>query len=450
MSLRPSFSPVASLVACLVAGAFAPRAQAAGFQLREQSPSAQGLAFAGVSAGGEDISATFFNPAGMTRFKDSQVSIGTSYVAPVAEFSEGSASRAPVYPVLQRPISGPDSHPNSAKSVGLPVMAAMWSLGEDLRLGFSINAPFGMATVYKDDFIGRYHALRSDLKIVDFAPSIAYKLSDELSLGATFIARKATAEISNAVDFGAIQASAGIPGAIPGGQDGIAVLKGDKWGCGYRLGLTYQPMESLRLGLAHAAAMDMTLDGTITYQGVPAILASRFLNGGATAEMNLPAATSLGVEYQATDRLTLLGEVSRTDWSSFKELRVKFKTGQADSVTVEDWQNSYYWALGARLKWDDKNTLRAGLAFDQGAATDATRTPRIPDADRTWLSFGWGHSFSSRFSVDLAYTRIFVKEGPIGLASGTTAESPDFYRGNLSGVFNNHIDILAVQGRFTF
>ena len=450
MSPRIRVSSLAPLVACLVAGSFAPRALASGFQLREQSPSAQGNAFAGISAGGEDASGIFFNPASMTQFQGPQFALGASYVAPVAEFGEGSASRAPIYPTTSRPISGPGSHPNSANAVPLPNLGALWCLGENLRLGFTINAPFGMGTDYREDFIGRYHARKSDLKIIDVAPSVAYRVNEQWSLGMALVARKASAEISNAVDFGAILASAGIPGGVPGGQDGFAVLKGDKWGYGYRLGLTYQPTESLRLGLAHQAAVDITLDGTISYTGVPTILASNFKDGGASAEMNLPATTSLGISYKVSENLTLLGEVARTGWSAFKELRVKFKTGQADSVTEENWKNTWFTSLGATWKWTEATKLRAGLAFDQGAATDATRTPRIPDGDRTWISLGLGHAFSKSFNLDLGYTHIFVTSSPIGLASGTTAESPDFYRGNLSGRFQNHIDILAVQGVFRF
>ena len=60
----------------IAAGAFAPQAQASGFQLREQSPSAQGNAFAGISAGGNDISSLFFNPAVMTQYDGWQFSFG--------------------------------------------------------------------------------------------------------------------------------------------------------------------------------------------------------------------------------------------------------------------------------------------------------------------------------------------------------------------------------------
>ena len=43
------------------------QANAAGFNLKEQSVSAQGNAFAGATAGAEDISYSYFNAAGLTR-----------------------------------------------------------------------------------------------------------------------------------------------------------------------------------------------------------------------------------------------------------------------------------------------------------------------------------------------------------------------------------------------
>lgn len=450
MSHRPRRSSAAPFVAFLVVGTCAPMAFASGFQLREQSPSAQGSAFSGISAGGEDASGMFFNPAGMTQFQDVQASIGGSYVAPVAEFGSGSATRAPIFPDNQRSISGSASHPNSAKAIVLPLLDALWAVNKDWRLGISVNAPFGMGTDYHEDFIGRYHARKSDLKIIDVAPSVAYRINGQWSAGLAFVARKASAEISNGVDFGAIGASAGIPGLTPGGQDGLAVLKGDKWGYGYRLGLTFQPIEQLRIGLAHQAAMNIDLDGTITYTGVPSILASKFMDGKASAELNLPSMTSIGVTYQISPSFAIQGEAARTEWSRFKELRVKFSTGQGDVVTREDWHDTWFTSVGVRLKLTDAAIFRAGLAFDQGAATDATRTPRIPDGDRTWISTGFGYTVNKSFALDLGYTHIFVKDAAVGLASGTTSDSPDFFRGNLSGEFTNHIDILAIQARFSF
>jgi len=438
-----------TLLACLLVAACAPQAQASGFQLREQSPNAQGNAFAGISAQAEDPSAIFFNPATMTGLSGIQIAIGASYVAPVAELGSGTGTRAPIFPDAQRVISGPSSTSNSAQSVALPVLSATWNLGT-VALGFSVNAPFGMATDYSSDFVGRYHGRKSDLQVVDFAPALAWKINSQWSVGASIFARQAKATISNDMDFGTIATDAGFPTPTPGSADGLATLKGDRWGHGYKLGLTFQPVEALHLGLAYQAAVDMTLKGTIHFEGVPSGLSSVFTDGDATADMNLPATTSLGADWKISEALSLQGELARTDWSAFKELRVKLGGTKPDSVTEEKWRNTWFTSVGAKWKLNADATLRAGLAYDQGAASDATRTPRIPDNDRTWVSAGLGYRLNSRTLLDVGYTHIFVKDAAIGLASGTERTNPNFYRGNLSGSFKMHIDILAVQAHISF
>ena len=57
-------------------------ALASGFNLKEQSAAAQGNAFAGATAGAEDISYSFFNPAGLTRHKGTKISVGGTWIAP--------------------------------------------------------------------------------------------------------------------------------------------------------------------------------------------------------------------------------------------------------------------------------------------------------------------------------------------------------------------------------
>lgn len=450
MNHSSRFSLSASLVALLAAGASAPNAYASGFQLREQSASAQGSSFAGVSAGGSDISGMFFNPAGLTQFSGLQFSIGATYVMPVAEFANGSASRAPIFPAAVRPISGPSSHPDSAKDALLPTFGVMWSATPDLKLGLTVNVPFGMVTDYNADFIGRYHARKSDLRTLDLAPTVAYRIGKGWSVGASFVARRTDAELTNAVDFGAIGAAVGIPGSIPGGADGLATLKGNKWNYGYRAGITFEPTETFRIGLAHSGAVKVNLDGTISYAGVPALLASNFKNGSASAEVELPATTSLGTTYKVSPAFTLQAEAARTDWSGFQELRVKFGTGQADSVTHENWRDTWFLSLGGTYKLNEALTLRGGLASDQGAAPDAYRTPRIPDADRTWASLGLAYQLTKSVALDAAYTHIWVKSAPVGLATGTSPSNPDFFRGNLSGEYTNRIDMLALQLRWSF
>ena len=60
------------------------QALAGGFALREQSPWAQGEAFAGVAAGAGGISSMFWNPATLTKYQGWNSSSGFSLVLPFA------------------------------------------------------------------------------------------------------------------------------------------------------------------------------------------------------------------------------------------------------------------------------------------------------------------------------------------------------------------------------
>lgn len=448
MTRRTLLVPVS---AWLVAATLAPQAAASGFQLREQSPSAQGTSFAGVSAGGPDIGSMFFNPATMSLFEGREIVAGFSYVMPKAELQDAQASR-----ITGTPIGTQSSVDNAAKSALLPNLYAMWSLKPDLKLGLSVNAPFGMVTDYDSNFVGRYHALKSDLKVVDIAPSIAYRINPQWSIGAAFVARKVEAELTNSADFGAAVA------APPGLYDGKAGLKGSKWGYGYRLGVVFQPSDSLRIGLAHHGAMTVKLKGDATFEfaaGTPggliaSLQAAGYVNGGASAKLNLPSTTSLGIHAEITPTISLQGEIARTGWSSFEELRVDFNGTLADSVTNEKWRDTWFLAAGLTWKATDAWTFRTGLAYDQSAVKDEFRTPRIPDGNRTWVSLGAGYAFSKHTTIDCAYTHIFVSDGPVELKAiedgYSAATSPNRSRGNLSGTYKNAIDIFSVQARFTF
>jgi len=498
MSHRPRLTLTA--LTLVAAAAFAPQAQASGFQLREQSPLSQGNAFAGVSSGNGDVSAMFFNPAVMTQFEGWQTSFGGTYVGLSAKFENGSASRTPVLqglgffsaPVTGNslsPISGPANHPNAAISAVLPEFNVMYSVNKDLKVGFSLNVPFGLTTEYDSNWIGRYHALKSDLKTIDLAPSIAYRVSKEFSIGVAFVARKADAELTNAVDYGsalalkvggalaqaglstvspgpgqnspvanvamgAPNATFGTPGfAIPGAWDGQAGLKGDGWGYGWKAGAVFQ-LDDFRLGLAYQSAMTMTLKGDASFSfptalpptDLAALSAAGLKNGSGSAELNLPSTTSLGFDWKATPNFSIQGELAQTSWSAFKEIRVKFNTGAPDSVTDESWQDTTFASLGCTWKVNQKWTLRAGVATDQSAVDDAHRTPRIPDNDRRWVAFGGSYTLSKKLTIDVGYSRLFVGESKVML----TAAGDNVTRGSLNGTMTSTINLLGASLRYSF
>ena len=82
-------------------------ALASGFNLKEQSAAAMGNAFAGATAGAEDISYSFFNPAGLTRHGGTKVSFGGTWMrraqkpnGPSPIFRANPVKKFPVIPVI--------------------------------------------------------------------------------------------------------------------------------------------------------------------------------------------------------------------------------------------------------------------------------------------------------------------------------------------------------------
>jgi len=475
--------PVTAL-ALLLSAALAPQAVAGGFQLKEQSASGQGNAYAGISAGGADISGMFFNPASLTLFSGTQLQLGASAIAPSAEFSNGVASRSAIPAVAPfATVTGSPSTGNAAQSAVTPNLYAMWSLSPNLKAGVAVNVPYGLTTQYSADWMGRYHAIKSHLETIDIAPTVAYRLNGQWSFGASFIARHAKAELSNAIDlgysaYGALAAYPGIANAkvLPGSADGLAVVRGDAWAYGFKAGVLFQPTSALRLGLGYQSAITSTLKGHATFDvpaslytnmgalaaanpayaavfsGLGAALAAKTGASAVTAEMNLPAVISLGINYDVSKTFSVQAEFAQTQWSKFQELRVKFANpvAQPDSYTTENWKNSTFMSVGATCKPGDGWTYRLGVAVDQAPVPDANRTPRIPDADRTWISAGMGYQVSKTWGWDVGVTHIFCKDSTVALLGGTNPASQDFGKGNLSGSYKNSINILSVQLHYNF
>ncbi|MEZ5862247.1 MAG: outer membrane protein transport protein [Geminicoccaceae bacterium] len=81
-------STMAALAALLAAGS----AHGAGFAIKEQSATALGNAFAGATAGAEDLSYMFFNPAVLGRFDGNQAQLAVSGILTKLDLKEATAS----------------------------------------------------------------------------------------------------------------------------------------------------------------------------------------------------------------------------------------------------------------------------------------------------------------------------------------------------------------------
>ncbi|MEW5965441.1 MAG: outer membrane protein transport protein [Pseudomonadota bacterium] len=401
------------LTAALALAGCANLAQAAGFALIEQNASGLGNAYAGQAAAATDASTIFFNPAGMTYLPDRQVVMAGHLILPQARFSG----------TVDPPALGGGNGGDAGGLAFVPNAYYAMRLTPDVRLGVGLNAPFGLKTEYDPAWKGRTQAIKSELKTVNLNPAVAWKASESLSVGAGLNLQYAEATLSNSAN-----------GA------GVATVRGDDFGWGYNLGLIWQPTAATRIGLAYRSDVDYTLKGDVAFSiATP-------LNGGVTAKTTLPDSASLSLFHKLTPKWDLLADVTWTGWSDFRELRIVRNGGVTLALTPQNWSDSYRYSIGTNYHFNEKLTLRSGVAFDETPTSDAYRTARIPDADRTWVAFGAQYRASSKIRLDFGYAHLFVRDARIN----KTEPAPPIGDVTLTGEYDASVDILSAQVTLNF
>ncbi len=190
-------------------------AQASGLALRENSGAGQGSAFAGASAAAEDVSYMYHNPAGITRHRGENFAIISTAIVPKAEFTTTSATT-----VLTGAIGGGNGGSDAGPDSIAPALFYSRQVSDRVFVGASLTVPFGLSTEYEPGWVGRYHALKSKITTYTFNPVLAYKATDKLSVAGGVQLAYTHAFLSNAVDFGTVDAlpvsSGGLGGALSG------------------------------------------------------------------------------------------------------------------------------------------------------------------------------------------------------------------------------------------
>jgi long-chain fatty acid transport protein len=446
-----------SALAAAIAGISAP-ASAAFIALAEQSASGIGTAFAGGAASADDASTIWFNPAGMTRLNKPEFVFAGHYIDLNIKTNVISATTTNFgAPGTGVPISG-GAGKDPGTSAFIPNIYYSQPLTKDFWVGAGVNVPFGLKTEYDSTWAGRYHAVESDINSVNFNVSGAYKFNDVLSGGVGVNYQTFKATLSQAVDFATIciiSAVGACAGTGGGTNDGFAKVTADSNAWGYNLGLLAQLPNDFRLGVSYRSTMKQSLSGnsaiTAPANAAGVAAALRLVDSGAKADVTLPSSFSISAYQQLGPQWAFMADITRTNWSSLPELRIKFDSGAPDSVVTLNLINTWRTSVGATYKPNDAWILRAGFAYDQSPVTDPQfRTPRLPDADRTWYAIGAGLKATPSLSFDFGYVLIKVDQAQVRKTSAPSLANENALRGNLSVDYTGTIQVLSAQGRWVF
>lgn len=411
-------------------------ADASGFFLKEQSASAQGNAFAGATAGAEDISYSFYNPAVLARHPGTHVYAGGTWISPRSTaknaFNEYGDESGYVDNIVHAAMS--------------PHFYLSRQISDKVTAGISLNVPYGMITKYDSRWAGRFHGTVSKVTTATVTPMVAYKASDKLALGAGMQIQYIKAIFRN-----------GVRQATPlGTVEDNASLKGDTLDVGYQLGALYEFTPETRVGLGYRSQIRHKLQGDVSFDGAmgPGGLLSQLgalgpngLNQDISARLTTPASFTAGVYHQLNDRWAVMAEYSRVFWSKFKNLNIVGENTPNLSFTEENWKDTDFYAVGASYQLDDQWKLRLGLALDKSAVGDEYRTPRIPDADRIWYSAGLEYQYNEKLTFNLGYTYIHADKSKVSLRGDHIGDAS---RGALNVDYSNRINIFAFSLNYNF
>ena len=444
---------------------FSGSASAAGFALTEQSVTGLGSAFATGSSAASDGSTIYFNPAGMSFLKKrNTVTFGANIIDPNANFNDKGSTNAAALGGANLNVNNEEGGDAGPVAI-VPNFYYTRAINDTWTAGIGVNAPFGLVSDYDDGWVGRYYALRSDLKTININPSISYKANNALSFGFGVNVQYIDASLSNAIDFGGICAAtqtAGTCAALqlsPQADDGEVEVSGDDWSVGFNLGVLWQASPATRIGVAYRSRIKHNLEGDADFVvpnnaatgNATAIAAGAGLvNGDVKADVTLPDSFSIGLNHQVNSKLTINADVTWTNWSLLQELRFDFANPlAADGVTTLEWEDSNRYSLGLTYQQDERWTWRAGLAFDESATPNsALISPRVPDADRTWITAGFTYQPSHKMNIDVGFAHLFFGNANVNKVAATGSEN--FLRGNLVGDYDIDVNILSAQARWRF
>lgn len=381
------------------------QANASAFQIFVQSANSVGYAHADMAALADDASTAYYNPAGMTRLKRPEISVGATNVTLVQEFRSRVTSpplSTPVgVPILNVSLSTIDSYLPRTQGYWddtapnfhgvLPLTGAPF----EATLGFSVVPTFALETDLFASIMTGY-AEDTRVKCIAFNPSFAIKPFCGLSLGGGFSIQKCSNLYTSSILIFGIEA------------------KLSSWQMTWNVGALYEFNDRTRFGITFRPKRTHFQQGRTQILGFDVHSKSDFV---------LPATVTAGFYHQLTCRTAILGTLGYTLWSQFKQVTVTSNLPEELTINAVfkldflgvpnvsipfNWKNTFLIAIGANQWATDKWLIKGGFAFDKSPTYRATRELRIPDQDRYHFALGARYCVSDCWTFDFGYQYIYL------------------------------------------
>lgn len=430
-------------------------AAAEGFQVNAQSTKQAGMGHVGTALklGAESM---HFNPAGLA-FMDKTIdlSAGVSGVFAHAKYSnEGYTAKT-------------DNTPSTPL-----YFYAGFKIYDNLAAGISLNTPYGSGINWGNDWKGAHLVQDISLQAFNLQPTVAWKITDKLSIGAGLMVMFGNISLDRALIGPGSMTAVGqnMINAIPENMQGlvkpmidpimnelsryeetsaasVSLDGSSQTRFGFNVGAMYDINEKWTVGLSYRSKVtakvkegDIQLryanrehfEGVLQQintliamakqmgiQGLPegGINVPPLESGTFSAELPLPDNWNVAVTYRPTQRWTVSGEVQFVGWNAYKSLDVYFhpdaELGQYNIAAPKEYENTRIYRLGAQYATTDRLDIRFGAYFDETPVKDEYLNPETPSMNKLGLTAGFSFRPLNRLSVDFSFSYVqgFSRDG---------------------------------------
>ena len=389
---------------------------AQGYQVNLQGQVQQGMGGAGT-ASMQDAAALFFNPGGVSFLTDRSVNLGVSPTFAKSIFLDKNTNQT-------ARTNSPSSFPFAAYGV------CGASDSSKLKYGLAVYTPFGSTIQWEDQWMGRFALTRLQLQAIFFQPTVSYKLSNKLGIGAGFV-----------YAMGKVNLQKDIPVMDASGNFAHAELAGKANGFGFNAGIYFKPVEKFSIGLTYRSQVNMKVkDGEATFT-VPAGLSANFPNGKFTSSLPLPQVLTLGLASSLNSKFTLALDINYVGWKAYDTLAFDYETNTSsliDTKSARKYENTFAFRLGAQYMLIEDLAVRLGVAYGISPVQDGYVTPETPDANRVICTAGLGYTIRKKFGINASFYFSSFKREDTNLETG------------LSGTYKTNVCIPGIAIFYKF
>lgn len=388
-------------------------AAAEGYQVNTLSARQLGMGHTGVALklGAESM---IFNPAGLG-FSSKALDLTGTFTAVASQVSAD--------------VSGATYRTHNSISTPMAFNAA-FRVYDNLQVGVSFYTPYGSSINWTRDWPGSVLSQKVNLKIYDLQPTVAWRITPKLSIGAGLMLSWGSVDLSKGlVSSSTMDRALGMMAATGISQqmgidpeyrfDDISPasvnLKGKSdLSVGFNVGAMYDLTSRLSVGASFRSKMQMKVrsgDATVSYANEIAravlekdlgiINAANF-----KASMPSPYVLTLGASYRPVDKLTLAFDAQLTGWKTYKELHIDFlsdKLSAYDQKLPKRYCNAWAFRLGGEYALTPRLDMRAGMMVDLTPVNKEHFNPETPGMTRLGPSAGLTFRPLPRLGIDVSF-----------------------------------------------